>query len=280
MATADGGAYSYSLTVFSPSGKLVQIEHALAAVSSGTTSLGIKVLRQASNGIVIATEKKSSSILIDDSMIDKVSVICPNIGIVYSGMGPDFRVLVAKARKSAQAYWKVYGEYPPTKVLTQEIANLMQQATHSGGVRPYGVSLLVAGWDINQGPSLYQVDPSGSYWAWKASAIGKNMVNAKTFLEKRYAEAFRHNPPNWPRLTEVVLHSYNDDISLEDAIHTALLTLKEGFEGHMTEKTIEIGIVTVPSQAELEAGKVEGTGRVKPTFRKLTEEEVRDYLAM
>lgn len=53
------------------------------------------------------------------------------------------------------------------------------------GVRPYGVSLLVAGWDNHRGPSLYQVDPSGSFWAWKASAIGKNMINAKTFLEKR-----------------------------------------------------------------------------------------------
>ncbi|TCD70490.1 Proteasome subunit alpha type-2 [Steccherinum ochraceum] len=250
MATG-GGAYSYSLTVFSPSGKLVQIEHALAAVSQGTTSL-------ATNGIVIATEKKTSSLLIDDSMIERVAVVCPNIGIVYSGMGPDFRILVTKARKSAQAYWKVHGEYPPTKVLTQEIANIMQQATQSGGVRPYGVSLLVAGWDINRGPTLYQVDPSGSFWAWKASAIGKNMVNAKTFLEKRY----------------------NDDISLEDAIHTALLTLKEGFEGQMTEKTIEIGVVTVPSPAELEVGKVEGTGRFKATFRKLTEEEVRDYLSL
>jgi 20S proteasome subunit alpha 2 len=156
----------------------------------------------ASNGIVIATEKKSSSILIDDSMLDKVAVVCPNIGIVYSGMGPDFRVLIAKARKSAQAYWKIYGEYPPTRVLTQEVATVMQQATQSGyvvktlcttflitsghrGVRPYGVSLLVAGWDNNRGPALYQVDPSGSFWAWKASAIGKNMVNAKTFLEKR-----------------------------------------------------------------------------------------------
>ncbi|KAH9999483.1 20S proteasome subunit [Russula vinacea] len=238
MATADGGAYSYSLTVFSPSGKLVQIEHALAAVSQGTTSLGIK----ASNGIVIATEKKSSSILIDDSMIEKVAVICPNIGIVYSGMGPDFRILVTKARKSAQAYWKI------------------TENTHPhAGVRPYGVSLLVAGFDSNRGPTLYQVDPSGSFWAWKASAIGKNMTNAKTFLEKRY----------------------NDDISLEDAIHTALLTLKEGFEGQMTEKTIEIGVVTVPTIAELEEGKIGGTtGRVKPTFRKLTEEEVRDYLAL
>jgi len=135
----------------------------------------------------------------------------------------------------------------------------MQQATQSGGVRPYGVSLLVAGFDANRGATLYQVDPSGSFWAWKASAIGKNMTNAKTFLEKRY----------------------NDDISLEDAIHTALLTLKEGFEGQMTEKTIEIGVVTVPTTAELEEGKVGGTtGRVKPTFRKLTEEEVRDYLAL
>ncbi|KAI0285089.1 nucleophile aminohydrolase [Russula aff. rugulosa BPL654] len=205
MATADGGAYSYSLTVFSPSGKLVQIEHALAAVSQGTTSLGIK--------------EKSSSILIDDSMLEKVAVICPNIGIVYSGW----------ARKSAQAYWKIYGEYPPTRVLTQELATLMQQATQSGGVRPYGVSLLVAGFDVNRGPTLYQVDPSGSFWAWKAARL--------TFLEKRY----------------------NDDISLEDAIHTALLTLKEGFEGQMTEKTIEIGVVTVPTTAELEEGKVGGT---------------------
>jgi len=148
-------------------------------------------------------------------MIERVAVICPNIGIVYSGMGPDFRVLVARARKSAQAYWKIYGEYPPTRVLTQELANIMQQATHSGsvsglllrlkdgkltvilsGVRPFGVSLLVAGWDINRGSTLYQVDPSGSYWAWKASAIGKNMVNAKTFLEKRSVFRLRfHTKP-------------------------------------------------------------------------------------
>jgi len=72
--------------------------------------------------------------LIDDSMIEKVALICPNIGMVYSGMGPDFRVLVAKARKSAQAYWKIYQEYPPTRVLVQEIATVMQSATQSGFV--------------------------------------------------------------------------------------------------------------------------------------------------
>lgn len=179
--------------------------------------------------------------------------MCPNIGIVYSGMGPDFRVLLAKARKSAQAYWKIYGEYPPTRVLVQEVATIMQEATQSGGVRPFGVSLLVAGFDSARGPCLYQVDPSGSYFMWKASAIGKNMTNAKTFLEKRY----------------------NDDISLEDAIHTALLTLKEGFEGQMTEKTIEIGIIGTSTTAP-----VGQSGKQIPCFRKLTESEVKDYLAL
>ncbi|WVO20889.1 uncharacterized protein IAS62_002189 [Cryptococcus decagattii] len=246
-----GGAYSFSLTTFSPSGKLVQIEHALAAVAGGTTSLGIK----ATNGVVIATEKKAPSILLDTSALEKVAPICPNIGFVYSGMGPDFRVLVAKARKIAQAYWKVYGEYPPTKVLVQEVAAVMQKATQSGGVRPYGISVLIAGWDSHRGQSLWQIDPSGSYWAWKASAIGKNMVNGKTFLEKRY----------------------NDDLSLEDAIHTALLTLKEGFEGQMTEQTIEIGIVTCPTPEQMQEKPGE---RLPPTFRKLTEQEVKDYLSL
>lgn len=91
-----------------------------------------RLTNTATNGVVLATEKKQTSALLDTSMIEKVATICPNIGIVYSGMGPDFRVLVAKARKIAQAYWKVYGEYPPTKVLVQEVAAVMQKATQSG----------------------------------------------------------------------------------------------------------------------------------------------------
>ena len=86
----------------------------------------------ATNGVVLATEKKAPSLLVDTSVIEKVAPICPNIGFVYSGMGPDFRILVAKARKIAQAYWKVYGEYPPTKVLVQEVAGVLQKATQSG----------------------------------------------------------------------------------------------------------------------------------------------------
>lgn len=235
------------------------------AVNQGVTALGIKGILQhvqrkettanlylATNGIVLATEKKSSSPLIDPPSLSKVSLITPNIGMVYSGMGPDYRVLVDKARKvSHSGYKKVYNEYPPTRILVQDVARVMQEATQSGGVRPYGVSLLIAGWDegiepedeevtvegaegaegetkkpsgktggiLKGGPMLYQVDPSGSYFPWKATAIGKSATSAKTFLEKRYTEG----------------------LELEDAVHIALLTLKETIEGEMNGETVEIG---------------------------------------
>ena len=140
--------YSFSLTTFSPSGKLKQIEHALAAVNQGVTSLGIK----ATNGIVLATEKKSSSILVNSDFIEKISQITPDIGATYSGMGPDFRVLVDKSRKVSHTnYKRIYNEYPPTKILVSDVAKIMQEATQNAGVRPYGVSLLVGGYDENNG---------------------------------------------------------------------------------------------------------------------------------
>eukprot|EP01111_Echinosteliopsis_oligospora_P017583 TRINITY_DN767_c0_g1_i2.p1 TRINITY_DN767_c0_g1~~TRINITY_DN767_c0_g1_i2.p1 ORF type:complete len:179 (+),score=72.26 TRINITY_DN767_c0_g1_i2:108-644(+) len=172
--------YDFSLTTFSPSGKLVQIEYALQAVSDGATALGIK----AKNGVVIATEKKLPP-LMDSSSIQKVSLLTPNIGMVYAGMGPDTRVLVKKGRKKAEAYFRQYKD-PITSIgIVKELASVMQEFTQSGGVRPFGVSLLIAGYDKTTGPALYQVDPSGSYFGWKATAVGKNMVNAKTFFRKK-----------------------------------------------------------------------------------------------
>merc|ERR1712130_1082911 len=108
-----------------------------------------------------------------------------------------------RGRKIAQSYWQVYKKPIPVGEMVRGVASVMQEFTQQGGVRPFGVSLLLAGFD-HVGPQLYQIDPSGSYFAWKASAIGKHMNNAKTFLEKRY----------------------NEELELEDAVHTALLTLK------------------------------------------------------
>lgn len=256
---------------------------------------------------MLATEKKSSSPLADPSSLSKISLITPDIGMVYSGMGPDYRVLVDKARKvSHTGYKRIYNEYPPTRILVQDVARVVQEATQSGGVRPYGVSLLIAGWDegvlpeeevekaaksvegeggvkklsgktggiLKGGPMLYQVDPSGSYFPWKATAIGKSAASAKTFLEKRYTEG----------------------LELEDAVHIALLTLKETIEGEMNGETIEIGelcsseilhwhsnftnsqpgIVGPPADHLLGVEGVEGAKG--PRFRKLSPQEIEDYL--
>jgi 20S proteasome subunit alpha 2 len=153
-------------------------------------------------------------------------------------MGPDFRVLVRNARKSAQKYFLTYREVQPVAEVVRDSALLMQEYTQSGGVRPFGVSCLVAGYD-DDGPQLFQVDPSGAAFGWKATAIGKNYVNAKTFLERRY----------------------NNEMELDDAVHIALLTLRESYEGEMTEHNIEVGII--------------GEDKI---FRILTPAEVRDYL--
>lgn len=147
-------------------------------------------------------------------------------------------MVIRNARKNAQKYYLTYREVQPVSQVVVETAQLMQEYTQSGGVRPFGISCLVAGYD-DDGPQLYQVDPSGSSFGWKATAIGKNYVNAKNFLERRY----------------------NDDMELDDAVHIALLTLRESYEGEMTEFNIEVGLI--------------GEDKV---FRILTPAEVRDYL--
>lgn len=134
---------------------------------------------------------------------------------------------------------RTYGETQPIKMLVKETAGVMQEYTQRGGVRPFGVSLLVAGLDSDGSPGLYQVDPSGAYFGWKATAIGKNYISAKNFLEKRWTA----------------------DLELEDAIHTALLTLREGFEGEMTSTNIEVAVVKKGGQ-----------------FQTLLPNQIQDYL--
>ena len=119
---------------------------------SGSTSLAIK----ATNGVVLATEKKMSTPLMDSSSVQKISALDDHIGMVYAGMGPDARVLVNSGRKQCQSYRQTYKEPIPVGQLVRHIASVMQEFTQSGGVRPFGISLLVAGQDAT-GPHLYQV---------------------------------------------------------------------------------------------------------------------------
>merc|ERR1711915_736976 len=180
--------------------------------------------------------------------------ITDHIGMVYSGMGPDYRLLVRQARKIAQQYQRNYLEPIPTTQLVQRIAAVMQEYTQSGGVRPFGVSLLVVGWDLDR-PYVFQCDPSGAYFPWKATAMGKNYINGKTFLEKRY----------------------NEDLEVDDAVHTAILTLKESFEGQMNKDNIEIGVSTKSGFRRYDTPRKVQEEICKPQTSKYCEKFTNDF---
>jgi 20S proteasome subunit alpha 2 len=127
-------------------------------------------------------------------------------------------------------------------MLCKQVADLFQEYTQSGGVRPFGIGLIVAGYDEAQGPQIFQIEASGTFYCWKATALGKGASTAKQFLEKRFT----------------------DDMDIEDAIHTAILTLKDSFEGELTDKNIEVGVLRTADPAR--------------EFKVLTQSEIRDYL--
>jgi 20S proteasome subunit alpha 2 len=223
----------FSLTTFSQGGKLSQIENSLKAVSLGGQSVGIK----AKNGAVIACESKPISPLAERQTNLKIQEINPHVGCVFSGVITDYRVLLKAIRKQAVKYRLRLGVEMPTREVVKSAASVMQEYTQRGGVRPFGVSLLVIGWEDT--PTLWQVDPAGIFWAWKATALGKRSDGSRTFLERRY----------------------NEDLSVDDAIHTAISTLKEGFDGQLTADLIEIGIVDDTRK-----------------FKILSTTEIKDYL--
>jgi 20S proteasome subunit alpha 2 len=153
-------ASNFSLTTFANDGKLEQVNNALAAANNGETTIGFKT----NEGIIIASEKYLSSNLIDETSFSKISNVSKYIGAGYAGLGPDFKVLLKKARKDFQKYKLTFmDDLMPIHSISREVANLMQEYTQSGGVRPFGVSTFLAGTD-RDGNHLYQVDPSGAYY--------------------------------------------------------------------------------------------------------------------
>ena len=141
----------YSLTTFGESGELTQVRHALTAVGRGETTVGIR----AKNGIVIAAEKKLPSVLIDESSIHKIDNLCEYLGVTYSGIGPDFQAILLKARKDVQVYHSKYRDRISPFMLCKSITDLFQEYTQSGGVRPFGIGMIVGGYDEVEGPQIF-----------------------------------------------------------------------------------------------------------------------------
>jgi proteasome alpha subunit len=208
--------YDRAITVFSPDGRLFQVEYAREAVKRGTTSVGIK----ASDGVVLLVDKRITSRLLEPQSTEKIFQVDDHIGAVTSGLVADARALVDRARVDAQVNRVVYNEPIGVEVLAKKICDHKQTFTQYGGVRPYGTALLIGGVD-DEGPRLFETDPSGALLMVKATGIGSGRNAVMEVLEEKYDEK----------------------ADIGKAIDLGLEALYKATEGKLTVETVEIAVV-------------------------------------
>lgn len=229
-------AYDRAITVFSPDGRLFQVEYAREAVKTGSTSIGIIC----AEGVAMIAHKRILSNLIVSESHEKIFQIDAHIMASSSGLVADARKLVDFARLEAQRHRMLYNESAPVSMLAKHVGDHIQAYTQYGGARPYGVSLLVAG--VNgEGSRLFETDPSGALFEYKATAIGSGKKAVEEVFEKEY----------------------KDNMSFADAIKLSVKALKKSVDEKLAPNLVDVAI------ASKDSGKV----------RFLSREEVAKYLA-
>ena len=208
--------YDRAITVFSPDGRLFQVEYAREAVKRGTTTVGVKF----KDGVVLIVDKRITSTLIEPQSIEKIFRIDDYVGCATSGLVADARVLVDRARLDAQVNRLTYGENIEVETLVKRVCDFKQSYTQYGGVRPFGTALLIAGVDAS-GPQLFETDPSGALMAYKATSIGAGR-NA---------------------VMEVFEAEYREGIERDAAVKLGLKALTRATEGGLKPEALEIGVI-------------------------------------
>ncbi|KAE9419459.1 hypothetical protein Angca_002551 [Angiostrongylus cantonensis] len=163
--------YDRAITIFSPDGHLFQVEYAQEAVKKGSTAVGVR----GKDCIVIGVEKKSIPALQDDRTIRKIHMIDDHVMLAFAGLSADARVLVDRARIECQSY-KLTLEDPVTRF------------TQSPGRRPFGISMLIGGFDFDGHPRLFKTEPSGAYYEYLANSTGRGEKPVREYLEEHYCD--------------------------------------------------------------------------------------------
>ena len=210
------GAYDRAITVFSPDGRLFQVEYALETVYRGSTIIGISC----PEGVVIGAEEKIESKLQNPNFTQKIYEIDEHIGAAVVGLSSDARVLIDEARIFAQSNRLLYDEPVDVEVVAKRIGDIKQIYTQHAGVRPFGVSIIFAGVD-KSGTQLFTTDPSGTYRSYKAVAIGIGREVAENVLKEEY----------------------RDDLTLEEAIKLGIKSLLKSIQARGEQPKIKIAIV-------------------------------------
>lgn len=234
MFAPPGLGYDRAITVFSPDGRLFQVEYAMEAVRKGTTAIGI----MCSEGVVCAVEKRILPLQEPES-IEKIFKIDAHVGCAIAGLTADARILVDQARIQCQINRLTYDEPIDIQILTKKICDLKQLYTQHAGVRPFGVSLIIAGID-EKGPKLFLTDPSGAFWGYQANAIGSGSQTVQELLEKEY----------------------KSEMTLDEVIVIALKALKQVIETELDSTKVEIAYCKTDIKE----------------FERLSNEELEEYI--
>ncbi|KAJ1606235.1 proteasome subunit alpha type 5 [Cryptosporidium canis] len=221
---ASRNEYDRGVNTFSPEGRLFQVEYAIAAIKLGSTAVGIKT----KEGVILASEKRISSPLLEPRSLEKIMMIDNHIGCCMSGLVADAKTMIDHARVESQNYFFTYNENMPTQSVVQAISDLAldfsdikEKGKKKSMSRPFGVAMLIAGADSDGSSSLWMTDPSGTYTQYSAAAIGTAQEGAEAIL----------------------LESYNSNISLKEAEDLALVVLRQVMEEKINSINVEVAAV-------------------------------------
>jgi proteasome alpha subunit len=225
--------YDMTPTMYSPDGRIYQVEYAIETVKRGTLAIGIS----SKQGVIMAVEEKPRT-LQTSNVTQKIFQVDYHIGVAAAGYIPDARVQVDGARFFSQGNRMTYDESVEVATVAKHLADQAHQFTQYGGVRPNGVSMIIAGID-QKGESIYVTDPSGTYVQFSAIAIGAGSDDVNAFLEKHYKE----------------------DLSLEDAAALAIAAINLKAEAKDGVNNIKMAKITTESK----------------TFQKVSESDLQNY---
>lgn len=225
--------YDRAITMFSPDGRLLQVEYAKKTVKQGSTAIGIVC----KDGVVLIADKRIVDPLIIPESVEKIFQVDDHIGATASGIFPDARVLIERAQIKAQQHQVTFDTPIDIDEIVKDICNLKQMCTQSGGLRPFGVSLLITGVD-QQGPKLFETDPVGIFFQYKAAAIGEGEVEVEEILKKEY----------------------KDSITVDEAIKLGIKSLIKALDGEFGPERVDVAYIRTSDKKfkHLDKKEVEG----------------------
>jgi proteasome alpha subunit len=232
--------YDRAITMFSPDGRLLQVEYAKKTVRQGSTAIGM----MCADGVLLVTDKRMVDELIVPESVEKIFQIDGHIGATAAGIVSDARVLVERAQLRAQQHKVTYDSPIDTLTIVKDICNLKQICTQSGGLRPFGVSIIVAGID-ESGARVFVTDPTGIYFQYKATAIGEGETEIEDILHKEYRETMTIE--DGLRLCVKALKKVLDNNFTADRIDTAYIEKDSKTFKKFPKKKIEKIMTETPS---------------------------------